>query len=203
MKKIAKYKVCRRLGPGVYEKCQTEKFALAESRRQIQRKRKRRRAPSDYGRQLLEKQRVRFSYGISERQFRNYVNEAVMSKDKSSQELFELLESRLDNVVYRLGLTLTRRAARQMVAHGHILVDGKRMKIPSYKVKEGNLITIREGSKEKGIFVDLSERLKEYQAPEWLSYDQKKQEARLLHQPSISEAAGIYDFTSVIEFYSK
>jgi len=204
MKKQAKYKVCRRLGPGVYEKCQNEKFALAESRKQAQKKTmRRRRGISDYGRQLMEKQRVRFTYGISERQFRGYVDNAVASKERASQHLFEQLEARLDNVVYRLGLAITRRAARQMVAHGHILVNGKRMKVPSYNVGSKDVITIREGSKNSGLFTDLDERLGEHQIPEWLQYDNKKREAHLLKDPILSEAVMSYDLTSVIEFYSK
>lgn len=196
--------MCRRLGPGVYEKCQSEKFALSESRKQASKGRpRRRRALSDYGRQLLEKQRVRISYGITERQFRNYVREAVESKEKASQHLFELLESRLDNVVFRLGLAPTRRAARQMVSHGHILVNGKRMKVPSYQVKITDTVTVREGSREKGFFVDLADRLEEHKMPEWLSYDQKKFEAKLVKQPPVSEARDSYNLTSVVEFYSK
>jgi len=203
MKKLPKYKVCRRLGPGVYEKCQSEKFALAEARKQTKRKPKHRRNISDFGRQLIEKQRVRFSYGIPERQFRKYVDKSVVSKDRAPQLLFESLELRLDNVVYRLGFAPTRRASRQMVSHGHILVNEKRMKVPSYKVRKQDVITIRGGSKEKVLFSNLSEHLKEYQIPEWLSYDQNKQEAKLVSEPSASESSGLFDLSSVIEFYSK
>jgi len=204
MKKLPKYKVCRRLGPGVYEKCQTEKFALLESRRQVQKKRGgRRRSMSDYGRQLLEKQKVRLTYGISERQFRRYVDEALASKERASQHLYELLESRLDNVVYRLGLAPTRRAARQMVAHGHIFVNGSRMKIPSYQVTKRDVVTIRHQSREKGMVVDLSERLKEFQTPEWLIYDTNKHEGKLVRQPVATEAVAMFDLTSVVDFYSK
>ena len=137
MKVKAKYKVCRRLGPGIYEKCQTEKFALAQSRKQALSKMggRRRRNVSQYGLQLMEKQKVRFTYGVNEKQFHNYVKEALRSKDITPAErLYQMLEVRLDNVVFRMGLAPTRQASRQMVSHGHILVNGKRMKVPSYTV---------------------------------------------------------------------
>lgn len=202
MHKVAKYKVCRRLGPGVYEKCQTEKFALAESRKSVRRG-KRRRAPSNYAQQLLEKQRVRFTYGISEKQFRKYVNAAIKSKGVAAEHLFVLLESRLDNVIYKLGLAPTRRAARQMVSHGHILVNGKRMKVPSYNVDQKDVLSIREGSMNKVFFTNLDEQLKEHVTPVWLSHDIKKNEAKLIGEPLADQASLQFDLTSVIEFYSK
>ena len=204
MKKQPKYKVCRRLGPGVFEKCQTEKFTLAQTRKQKNQKRGRRKSISDYGRQLLDKQRVRMTYGINERQFRKYVNQAIESKTRASELLYELLESRLDNVVYRLGLAPTRRAARQMVSHGHILVSGKRVKVPSYHVTADDVITIREGSQDSGLFNTLTEYLEEYKMPEWVQFDMKKRQGSLVSVPSVSNDQTVeHDFTSVIEFYSK
>lgn len=201
MKKLPKYKVCRRLGPGVYEKCQTEKYALAETRKQAKSPRtKRRRSLSEFGKQLLEKQRVRISYGIPERQFRNYVKKAGRAK-APAQELYSLLEKRLDNVVYRLGLAPTRRAARQMVSHGHITVNGRRMKVPSYQVLEKDTVAVREASKEKGLFTQ--NELKDTKIPQWLVFEPKQYSAKLTGTPALDEAKDFYDITSVIEFYSK
>ena len=132
MKTGPRYKICKRLGNGVFEKCQTQKFTLSESRRSFQGRRPRQ--ISDYGKQLLEKQRVRFTYGITEQQFVNYVNSATKKEGDAAATLLSTLERRLDNVVYRLGLAPTRRAARQMVVHGHILVNGKKAAIPSHVV---------------------------------------------------------------------
>ena len=151
----------------------------------------------------MEKQRVRLTYGISERQFKNYIAAAIVKKERASYHLYELLESRLDNVVYRLGFAPTRRAARQMVSHGHILVDGVRVKVPSYQVRPGQAVTIREGSRGKPLFAALSERLKEYEVPPWLSYDHAQYRAELVKQPPLDATAVPFDLTSVIEFYSK
>ena len=127
MKIGPKYKIARRLGPAVFEKTQTQKFALSEARHAAGKKRdKRSKALSDFGLQLIEKQRVRFSYGITERQLSNYVEKAIETKGNPSENLFASLESRLDNVVYRMGIAHTRRLARQMVSHGHFVVYGKR-----------------------------------------------------------------------------
>src|SRR5690348_2193115 len=123
-----KYKICKRLGASVFEKCQTQKFQLAEAR--APRKTRGRRGGSDFGTQLLEKQKARFTYGLSESQFSRYVHEAMEKKGKDSViGLLTRLESRLDNVIYRAGFVKTRRAARQMVSHGHVLVNGRRVNV--------------------------------------------------------------------------
>ncbi|MBU1728285.1 30S ribosomal protein S4, partial [Patescibacteria group bacterium] len=141
-----KFKICRRLGPGIYDKCQTSKFSASSGK--FSGRGGRPKALSEYGSQLVEKQKVRFSYGISERQLSNYVKKAVQAKGVGTvDKLFEKLESRLDNVVYRMGLGNSRRAARQMVSHGHFVVNNHKVTIPSYEVKMGDLIKIREGSK--------------------------------------------------------
>ena len=114
--------MCRRLGSGVFEKCQTAKFSASEAKRAKPRRPK---TPSTFGAQLIEKQKIRFTYGINERHLANYVKESVAAKGTpAAQKVFELLESRLDNVVYRLGLAHTRRLSRQMVSHGHFVVNG-------------------------------------------------------------------------------
>src|SRR5210317_1648441 len=125
MKVGPQYKVCKRLGNGVFEKCQTQKFTLSEGKKSFKMG-KRPRQMSDYGKQLIEKQRVRYTYGITEKQLVNYVKGSAQKEGDATDTLLETLERRLDNVVYRLGLAPTRRAARQMVVHEHIRVNGKK-----------------------------------------------------------------------------
>jgi small subunit ribosomal protein S4 len=196
-----KFKICRRLGPGVYDKCQTPKFS-ASSGKFAGPGARRPKALSEYGTQLVEKQKIRFSYGINERQLSNYVKKASVVKGAGTAERFyEALESRLDNVIYRMGLTSSRRAARQMVSHGHFIVNGKKVTIPSYEVKPGDVISIREGSKGKKLFDNLTERLKDYNAPAWVSFDSVKLEGKTLAKPKNTET--FLDLNAVLEFYSR
>jgi len=197
-----KYKIARRLGP-IYEKTQTQRFTLSEARRAKAAGRgKRPKALSDYGLQLIEKQKIKFSYGISERQFGKYVEEAMKSIAVApSIKLQESLESRLDNVAYRIGLAPTRASARQMVAHGHLLINGKRTTSPSYRVKIGDKIGIREGSKNKGIFQELAKKLKNYKSPEWLRFDPNTFAGEVENKPKALD--GAFNFDTVLEFYSR
>ena len=151
-----KFKICRKLGPGVYEKCQTQKFTISEARKAKASRNKRPKALSDYGQQLVEKQKIRFSYGVSEQQFARYIESAMNSRAVTpSIRLLENLEMRLDNVIYRIGFAPTRAQARQMVSHGHFLVNGKKITVPSCVVNAGDKITIREGSKGKALFNEI------------------------------------------------
>jgi small subunit ribosomal protein S4 len=204
MKIGSKYKICKRLGSDVFEKCQTQKFVLSESRA-VKTKGKHRPAPrSDYALQQLEKQRVRFTYGISEKQLARYVQEAMSGKQGSSSErLFEKLESRLDNTVYRLGLAHTRRFARQLVSHGHITVNGKRVTIPSYSVAVGDTVEISHTSRENGAFFELDKRLKNHSHPAWLSFDQIKKKGVVLGRPMPDQSSQVLNLAPVIEFYSR
>lgn len=195
-----KFKICRRLGPGVYDKCQTPKFSAASGK--FTRGGKRPKQLSEFGTQLIEKQKIRFSYGITERQLSNYVEKASHIKGAGTAEkLYEQLESRLDNVIYRMGLAPSRRGARQMVSHGHFIVNDHRVTIPSYELKSGEIIKIREGSKPKKIFSGLEEKLKDYVFPLWVSFDVKKMEGKVLSKPENSET--FLDLNAVLEFYSR
>ncbi|MEI6280426.1 MAG: 30S ribosomal protein S4 [bacterium] len=195
-----KFKICRRLGPGVYDKCQTAKFASSSTKTLPGGKRPK--APTEYGAQLIEKQKIRFSYGISERQLSNYVEKASLVKGVGTAEkLYESLESRLDNVIYRLGLGASRRATRQMVSHGHFIVNSHRVTIPSYELKMGDVIKIREGSKSSKLFDNLSGRLKDYNAPSWVTFDLSSLEGRVLAKPKNIET--FLDLNAVLEFYSR
>jgi len=196
-----KFKICRRLGPGVYDKCQTSKFSSASGKFAGPGAR-RPKALSEYGAQLVEKQKIRFSYGITERQLSNYVKKASHIKGAGTAEkFFEELESRLDNVIYRMGLGNSRRATRQMVSHGHFIVNNHKVTIPSYEVKVGDVIKIREGSKTKKVFDNLIDRLKDYNAPAWVSFDANKMEGKVLSKPKNTET--FLDLNAVLEFYSR
>jgi len=198
-----RYKVGRRLGAGVYEKCQTQKFALSEARHaKSQRGKRRRKNLSDYGLQFIEKQKVRYTYGITEKQFSNYVKDAVKSKESNAATvLYESLETRLDNTVYKLGLAATRVQARQLVSHGHFLVNGRKLTIPSFRVKKGDIIKIREGSQKSVLFTNLEKRLKEYELPAWLEFNVSKVEGSMKGKPQKTDT--FLDLNAVLEFYSR
>ncbi|MAZ67686.1 30S ribosomal protein S4 [bacterium] len=195
-----KYKICKRLGNGVYEKCQTQKFALSEAR--VKKSFGRRRNLSDFGRQLLEKQKVRYAYGITEKQLRKYVADALGAKNPAT-ELFKKLETRLDNTIYRLGFAPTRRAARQMVSHGHIQINGKKMTVPSHAVKKGDAIAVRGGSTNKPLFVANMDIISTHTAPKWLSTDAKKLTASVKATPEFVARDTVFDLSAVFEFYSR
>ena len=196
-----KFKICRRLGPGVYDKCQTSKFSTTSGKFGGA-SGKRPKALTEYGAQLVEKQKIRFSYGISERQLSNYVKKATQVKGSgTSVKFYEMLESRLDNVIYRLGLAASRRAARQMVSHGHFIVNNNKVTIPSYEVKPGDVVKIREGSKTKKLFDNLAEKLKDYTAPGWASFEVAKMEGKMSAKPKTTDT--FLDLNAVLEFYSR
>ncbi len=194
------YKLGKRLGVGIHEKCQTQKFALSEAR--VKKAFKHRRNVSDYGRQLLEKQKVRFAYGITEKQFRKYIKLSMRELDKVLA-LYRQLEMRLDNTAYSLGLAPTRRAARQMVSHGHLMVNGRKVTVPSYTVKIGDKISIREGSRTKTIFTAISDYLSKHNAPKWLIFNYKKMEGEVKAVPEYEPDVSLFDFKAVFEFYSR
>ena len=193
------YKIARRLGAPIFEKTQTQKF--------VQRSEKKGKTKgfskqkSEYAIQLNEKQKARFTYGLTERQFSNYVKEAIARKTAhTTHVIFEFLESRLDNTVYRLGLAPTRRAARQMVSHGHILVNGKKTNIPSRRMELDDVISIREGSKSSVMF--NKEGAVERTAPSWVQYDAAKKTANVVAKPEF-QSDTMFDLNAVIEYYSR
>lgn len=201
MKIGPKYKIAKRLGP-IFEKTQTQKFAIAAERSAP--KGKRPRGASEYGKQLIEKQKVRLTYGLSERQFSNYVGEAMATKGTTPVDmLHRLLETRLDNVVYRLGLAPTRRAARQMVSHGHVTVNGRKTTVPSRRVFLTDRIGVREGSKGAAYFTNFAEKFMERPLPSWLSFNPKEMEGGLSELPNAENAAPAGDLIAVMSFYSR
>ena len=203
MKTGPRYKIAKRLGATVFEKAQTQKFAIS-AERSAKNKRRSRGRQSEYGKQMLEKQKVRITYGLPERQFRNYVNKALLAHSaKPSERLHELLELRLDNVVWRLGLASTRRGARQMVAHGHVMVGDKKMRVPSHLLNVGDRISVREGSKEHGVLVGFAERFAERPLPSWLIWDAKKMEGGVKELPTSASADVAGDLIAVLSFYTR
>ena len=157
--------------------------------------------PSNYAIQLNEKQKVRFMYGISEKQFKKLVNDAGKMKGVHGENLLILLESRLDNIVYRCGFATTRRGSRQLVNHGHITVNGKKVDIPSYRVKPGDVIAIKENSADhKGIEIALQNKVK---SPEFISYDEGKRVATYVRYPERSELNAEINESLIVEFYSR
>ncbi len=203
MKTVAKYKMCRRLGSGVFEKCQTQKFAAVEQKTvRGGANAKRPKALSGFGLQLIEKQKVRFSYGISEKQLQNYVKAASIVKGMPvTDKLYELLESRLDNVVYRLGFAPTRRQARQMTSHGHFVVNGKKSTIPSQQIHIGDIISVREGSRNSALFTDYAKKMKDSFWPAWLKLSPEQMQAECLAKPKNDEQ--FLKLETVLEFYSR
>lgn len=203
MKIGPKFKIAKRLGAPIFEKTQTQKFALSEARSSRNKKRGRPGQMSDYKRQLIEKQKMRFSYGISEKQLRRYVDEAMSKSHQPIELLMQRLESRLDNTVYRLGLAKTRRLARQMVSHGHIVINGKKMTVPSHKVRQGDEISVREGSKDTGLFINIAERHENAAVPAWLSFDVKKLTGVVVSLPVYEPTETLFDPAQVMEYYSR
>lgn len=203
MKVTSKYKVCKRLGNSVYEKCQTQKYIISEERAKKASFGKRRRQMSDYGKQLIEKQRIRYTYGISEKQLSGYIKEA-MATANPKETLVTRLESRLDNTVYRANIASTRRLARQLVSHGHITVNGRKLTIPSYRVETNDKIEVREGSKARTYFQNLinSKDISE-STPVWLKFNIKSLTGEVLGQPSLDNTEFNSDITEVLAFYSR
>lgn len=197
-----KYKIARRLGAGIFEKTQTQKFALSEGRRKGK-KDKRGGPKTDFGVQLLEKQKARYSYLLTEKQFSKYVKLSLAKKGDNRELLFTMLETRLDNVVLRGGFAPTRQAARQLVSHGHMTVNGRRVTIPSYQVKVGDKVGIREGSLKKPLFQTLDERLKNYHTPSWLKNDTEKKSIEVQGAPKLKTEELLFDISQVLEFYSR
>jgi small subunit ribosomal protein S4 len=203
MKIGPKFKIAKRLGAPIFEKTQGPKFELSVARSANQRRGRRPGQMSDYKRQLLEKQKMRFTYGISERQLRRYVDEAVEKSNQPVALIMDRLESRLDNVIYRMGLAKTRRLARQIASHGHICVNGKKMTIPSHRVKVGDVLSIREGSRQTGLFVDLSEKHEPAGVPAWVTFDVKKMEGVMKAAAVYDPVSSLFDPEQVMEYYSR
>ena len=203
----AKCRICRREGCKLFlkgEKCFSEKCALGKRPTPPgQHGQARQRKPSEYGMQLREKQKVKRTYGVLERQFRRYYAEAARGKGNTGETLLSLLESRLDNVVYRMGFGSTRAEARQLVSHCAILVNGKKVNIPSYCVKAGDVISVREGAKKQVRIVEALALAGQNGFPAWVSVDATKMEGTFKSLPAREEIAHDINEALVVELYSR
>jgi small subunit ribosomal protein S4 len=162
-----------------------------------------RRKLSGYGLQLREKQRVRFIYGITEKQFENYFEKATRMPGITGENLLSLLERRLDNVIFRLGLSDSRIEARQIVSHGHVKVNGKRVNIPSYLVEEGDTIELSESGKENGKIKEILEEKESVPTPGWLEFDRSLLRGKILRDPRREDIDYPVQEQLIVEFYSK
>jgi small subunit ribosomal protein S4 len=198
-------KNCRRFGMKLCSKpagkCAWERRKSAPGDKSTQ---QRRRRISEYGTQLREKQKARAIYGVLERQFRNYYKKATRLEGVTGDRLLQLLESRLDNVVYRLGFADSRRQSRQIVGHGHIQVNGKKVNIPSYQVKAGDRVSWREQSKKTGLFEIVSNGMGANSIiPSWLNVDSDKAVGEVVSSPRSSDVELTIDTRQIVEFYSR
>ncbi|QQG45106.1 MAG: 30S ribosomal protein S4 [Candidatus Sungiibacteriota bacterium] len=166
-------------------------------------KKGRRRGSSEYKQLLNEKQKIRFLYGLDDRDMEQYSKKAASRSGIFSSNLTRLLERRLDNTVFRLGLAVSRHNARQLVGHGHVLVNSKTVNIPSFQVKKDDLISLKESSLKSDLFRDLEMRLKKYEAPAWLSLDKNKKVGKVVGLPENENVGAVADITKIKEFYSR
>jgi len=162
-----------------------------------------RRKVSEYGLQLKEKQKLRFIYGVLEKQFEHIYEKAQKMEGQAGENLITLLEERLDNVAFRMGMALTRREARQLVSHGHFLVNGKRVDIPSYTVKVGDVITISENSKKSEKFKQIIEGTADRLVPAWLDVNKDNQTAKVLRAPVKDDLDYEVEEHLIVELYSR
>ena len=164
---------------------------------------KRRRKASEYSLQLNEKQKVKFIYGILEKQSRRVYEEAKRMQGVTGENMIMLLETRLDNVVFRLGLCQTRKQARQFVSHAHFLVNGKKVNIPSYRVKVGDVISVRDKSKDIDVFKTVKEEGPSQLVPKWVELDQENLKGKVLALPTSEDLDYDLQYNLIVEFYSK
>lgn len=179
-------------------KCPVQKKPYPPGKHGKTRRKRRRTALSEYGVQLAAKQKAKRIYGIRERQFGRYFKDST-----SIDRALRTLEMRLDNVVFRLGFARTRFMAKQLITHGHIIVDGKKVNIPSFQTRPRQVIGIREKSKSTPLFKDLSVTLKKYETLSWLSLDSKNLEGKIINMPSSGEIGLLAEGALIGEFYSR
>ena len=193
--RVASLKRCRALG--------IEPAVLGLSKKSKRQPKRTNRKVSEYGLQLKEKQKAKFIYGVMEKQFRGYYDKAKKMQGVTGENLLKLLERRIDNVVFRLGLASTRRQARQVVRHGHILVNGKRLDIPSALVYEGDVITVSEKSRSNAFFKGLAENYSALSVPAWLEADASNLSGKVTRYPNREEIDVPVSEQAIVELYSK
>ena len=161
--------------------------------------------PSEYGQQLAQKQELKNQYNLRERQLKSYIAKAVSAKGtgNTAELLMKLLESRLDSIVFRMGMAQTKKQARQMVAHGHFEVNNRLVYVPSYLVKKGDTISLHQLSQKTTLFQNVKLALKKYQPPPWIQLDKEKMEGMVAAEPTLAEIAPTVELPLVFEFYSR
>jgi small subunit ribosomal protein S4 len=199
-----KGKICRRFGENIIGSEKYAKILARKNYRPGMHGKNPLRSKSEFGKQLEMKQKVRFIYGVMERQFRRYFEEVKNKPGVTGDQLMQKLENRLDNVVYRLGFATTRPQARQLVTHGLFTVNGRKVDIPSYSVKVGDVIAVKPGKEKSKYFSALSPFLQNKKdVPSWLSLDAKKYSGSVVSEPTIESTEQSIDPQLVVEFYSK
>ncbi|MFN2363289.1 MAG: 30S ribosomal protein S4 [Halarsenatibacteraceae bacterium] len=201
----AKCKHCRREGEKLYlkgERCYSEKCAFERRPYAPGEQGQGRRKQSEYGNQLREKQKVRRMYGMMEDQFRSTFSSAARQKGVTGENFLQLLETRLDNTVFRMGFATSRSQARQLVLHGHIYVNGSRVNIASYQVEEGDTISVKDASRKKNFIKDVLETNAEYNAPEWVSVNMEKAEGTVVRMPERDDIEHPINEQLIVEYYS-
>jgi len=200
-----KCKLCRMYGQKLLlnDRCASPKCALTRRRTRPGQHGTKIRLLSEYGKELIEKQKVKFYYLLRERQMKRYFLMAEKMSEPTPQALAKILERRLDNIVYRLGFFSSRPQARQAVVHGHIFVNGKRVDRPSYLVEIGDVISIRPQSLKNGLFEGIRERIKRYKPPSFLELDKEKLEGKLIKEPILEELKLPFNFSLIVEFYGR
>ncbi len=198
-----KNKIARRFGVNLGLKTEATKVARRLAQMPgVHGPKKRAKGGSSYAKQLIEKQKAKMIYGIREKQFSRYVKEASGMKGDSGVTLQIILETRLDNVIYRMGFASTRAQARQMVNHGMFTVNGKNLNIPSHIVKVGDMIAIRPNKLKKVLFTEVEEKLSHAQLPSWVSVDPKTKSGKILNLPTEADFDKIFDVKLIIEYFS-
>lgn len=199
-------KLCRREGMKLFlkgERCLSDKCAFERRSYGPGQHGQRQRKQSEYGVRLREKQKVKRLYGLLEKQFRNYYHRAARQKGITGENLLRLLERRLDNVVYRLGLAHSRKQARQLVRHNHLLVNGRRVNIPSYIVDKGDKVAVKEKSRRLEAFLTALERVDARGVPAWLEIDREQARGVVLSLPAREDIDQDIQEQLIIELYSK
>ena len=206
----AKCKTCRRIGEKLFlkgERCLSTKCAIVKRPYPPGQKGKRRPRPlSEYGKELREKQKLKNWYNLQEKQLKNYVKSILKMRGKAKDGpglLIKLLEYRLDNVVFRLGFSLSRDKARQLVSHGYFLVNNKPMNFPSHHIKKGDIISLKKQKESKKIVKDFKNLINKHKAPSWIELDPKKLEGKIVALPTLEEALPPVEISSIFEFYSR
>lgn len=199
-------RLCRREGLKLFlksERCYTDKCAIDRKGYPPGARRQRPGKQNEYGMQLREKQKLRRTYGILERQFRRYFEKAEKMRGVTGENLLQLLELRFDNVIYRLGFGGSRAEARQLVRHGHFTINGRKVNIPSYQVKIGDVIEVKEKSKDSDKFKFLADALSTREAPDWLDLDKENMKARVIDLPKREHIDVPVEESLIVELYSR